>query len=125
MISRKVVFALWRIKYGNALSNGIYSVRIAGLKSIEACVAKLGDSYQNLLHESAPFLAELLEDDDKEVEKRIHQTIRYLEDTFKDEISSYFWDLYTSVLTQQVWVGGFRMNKSDKSGNFANFILLV
>ena len=53
-------------------------------------MAKLGDSYQNLLHESAPFMAELLEDDDKEVEVKIHQTIRYLEDTFKDEISSYF-----------------------------------
>merc|ERR1712176_1087310 len=65
-------------------------VRIAGLKAIEACVAKLGDSYQNLLHESAPFLAELLEDDCPEVEVKIHQTIRYLEDTFKDEISSYF-----------------------------------
>jgi len=65
-------------------------VRIAGLKTIEACVTKLGDNYQNLLHESAPFLAELLEDDDKEVEAKIHQTIRYLEETFKDEISSYF-----------------------------------
>ena len=60
------------------------------MKTIEACVTKLGDNYQNLLHESAPFLAELLEDDDKEVEAKIHQTIRYLEETFKDEISSYF-----------------------------------
>ena len=53
-------------------------------------VEKLGDDYQNLLHESAPFLAELLEDDDENVERKIHETVKYLEDVFKDEISNFF-----------------------------------
>ena len=57
---------------------------------IEAVAAKLGEDYQNLLHESAPFLAELLEDDDQKVEKKIHETIKYLEDEFKGEISNFF-----------------------------------
>jgi len=66
------------------------NVRICALKMIEAVAAKLGEDYQNLLHESAPFLAELLEDDDQKVEKKIHETIKYLEDEFKGEISNFF-----------------------------------
>ena len=68
----------------------IILVRICALKTIEAVVEKLGDDYQNLLHESAPFLAELLEDDDENVERKIHETVKYLEDVFKDEISNFF-----------------------------------
>ena len=72
------------------LSSNVFLVRICALKTIEAVVEKLGDDYQNLLHESAPFLAELLEDDDENVERKIHETVKYLEDVFKDEISNFF-----------------------------------
>ena len=70
--------------------NKIYSVRICALKMIEAVVEKLGDDYHNLLHESAPFLAELLEDDDENVEAKVHETIKYLEEQYKGEISDFF-----------------------------------
>jgi len=43
-----------------------------------------------MTHYSAPFLAELLEDDDQNVEKKIHETIKFLEEQFKGEISNFF-----------------------------------
>ena len=41
------------------------SVRICALETIDAVIGQLGEDYQNLLHESAPFLAELMEDDNE------------------------------------------------------------
>ena len=86
----------------------IILVRICALKTIEAVVEKLGDDYQNLLHESAPFLAELLEDDDENVERKIHETVKYLEDVFKDEISKTFTEDYRRApfLSQHILING-------------------
>lgn len=66
-------------------------VRIAALKCIDAIVDKLGDDYQSLLQESAPqFLAELLEDDDERVEKKMTETVAKLEAVFGESLQSYF-----------------------------------
>lgn len=66
-------------------------VRIAALKCIDAVVDKLGDDYQSLLQESAPqFFAELLEDDDARVEKKMSETVTKMEALFGESLQSYF-----------------------------------
>ena len=65
--------------------------RLAALKCIDAVVEKLGDDYQALLQESAPqFLAELLEDDDERVEKKMEETVRKIEEVFGESLQNYF-----------------------------------
>jgi len=65
--------------------------RLAALKCIDSVVDKLGDDYQALLQESAPqFLAELLEDDDERVEKKMEETVRKIEEVFGESLQNYF-----------------------------------
>ena len=67
-------------------------VRLAALKVVQKCFAKIGEEYLVLLPETIPFLSELLEDSDPNVEKLTRETIQTIEKYLgaEDSIKNYF-----------------------------------
>ncbi|TYZ62452.1 hypothetical protein PybrP1_005573 [[Pythium] brassicae (nom. inval.)] len=64
-------------------------VRLAALKTIEQCYQVIGDEFLAMLPESIPFLAELMEDTDAEVERTCHQVVKQIEDISGESLDQY------------------------------------
>jgi len=65
-------------------------VRYAALKVIEELYVRLGEELLVLLPETIPFLSELMEDSDSQVEKLCHQVISTMENYLGSESISTF-----------------------------------
>ncbi|XP_052098508.1 HEAT repeat-containing protein 1-like [Mytilus californianus] len=65
-------------------------VRYAALQCIDAFHQKLGEDFMPLLPEAIPFLAELMEDDSEEVEKKCQSVIAEMEKTLGEPLKKYF-----------------------------------
>lgn len=60
--------------------------------ALEACTdiaRKIGENFAPLLPETIPFLAELLEDENQEVEKAVQKTIREVEKVTGEPLQKY------------------------------------
>lgn len=66
------------------------TVRSLSLKAVEEVGNRMGAEYTMLLPESIPFLSELMEDDDEEVEAKCHAVIRSLEKAVGEPLQKYF-----------------------------------
>lgn len=65
------------------------AVRLAALRSIELCFSTVGEDFLAVLPDSLPFLSELMEDEDPEVEGVTHRLIKYIEDVLGESVESY------------------------------------
>ncbi|OQR98818.1 hypothetical protein ACHHYP_07843 [Achlya hypogyna] len=65
------------------------AVRLATLQTIEQCYAIVGEEFLAMLPESIPFLAELLEDHDADVEALCHKVIRHIEEISGESLDQY------------------------------------
>ncbi|XP_053315982.1 HEAT repeat-containing protein 1 [Spea bombifrons] len=65
-------------------------VRFAALLALTDLVEKLRENYMVLLPESIPFLAELMEDENEEVEHQCQKTIKQMETILGESLQSYF-----------------------------------
>ncbi|KAL4236600.1 HEAT repeat-containing protein 1 [Mactra antiquata] len=65
-------------------------VKLSALVAIDQLNRKLGDDYMQLLPDTVPFLAELMEDDSEDVENKCHEVIREMEKTLGEPLQSYF-----------------------------------
>ncbi|KAF4320942.1 hypothetical protein BBO99_00000729 [Phytophthora kernoviae] len=71
-------------------SRGDYAlVRLAALVTVEKCYQVIGDEFLAMLPESIPFLAELMEDTNNEVEKTCHRVIKQIEDISGESLDQY------------------------------------
>ncbi|XP_014780648.1 HEAT repeat-containing protein 1 [Octopus bimaculoides] len=66
------------------------NVRLASLTMINELHKKLGESYLNLLPETVPFLAELMEDECETIEKKCQQVLCEMEKTLGEPLQKYF-----------------------------------
>ncbi|KAK1944752.1 HEAT repeat-containing protein 1 [Phytophthora citrophthora] len=64
-------------------------VRLAALVTVEKCYQVIGDEFLAMLPESIPFLAELMEDTNDEVEKTCHRVIKQIEDISGESLDQY------------------------------------
>ncbi|CAF0778125.1 unnamed protein product [Rotaria sp. Silwood1] len=84
---------LWRqIHYQILLKtrSNLSKVRLATLNVLQELSRKLGMNYQSLLPEAIPFMAELMEDSNDEVEKTCHRVIVDMESTLGESLQDYF-----------------------------------
>lgn len=65
------------------------AIRLAALKTVEKCYQVIGDEFLAMLPESIPFLAELMEDTDAEVERTCHEVIKQIEDISGESLDQY------------------------------------
>ncbi|GAB1603094.1 HEAT repeat-containing protein 1-like [Argonauta hians] len=66
------------------------NVRLASLTMISELHKKLGESYLNLLPETVPFLAELMEDECEAIEKKCQEVLCEMEKTLGEPLQKYF-----------------------------------
>jgi U3 small nucleolar RNA-associated protein 10 len=64
-------------------------IRLATLKTIEKCYQIIGDEFLAMLPESIPFLAEMMDDTDPQVEKTCHQVIKQIEEISGESLDQY------------------------------------
>ena len=60
------------------------------LQIVSRFLDKKGENYLSVLPDSAPFMAEALEDDDARVEKSCQKLMKKMEEVFGHSIESYF-----------------------------------
>ncbi|XP_034937507.1 HEAT repeat-containing protein 1 [Chelonus insularis] len=65
-------------------------VRSTALSVIVEIARKLGEDFMPLLPETIPFLAELLEDEDEEIERATQNAVRTLEEILGEPLQKYF-----------------------------------
>lgn len=65
------------------------AIRLAALKTVEKCYQVIGDEFLAMLPESIPFLAELMEDTDADVERTCHEVIKQIEDISGESLDQY------------------------------------
>ena len=65
-------------------------VRMVCLMIIRELFMKIGEEFLVLLPETIPFLAELMEDADAQVERLCHQTCNDIEQILGEDIQQYF-----------------------------------
>ncbi|CAG9854683.1 unnamed protein product [Phyllotreta striolata] len=65
-------------------------IRLATLHYLTEFVTKLGEDFLPLLPETIPFLAELLEDDEEEIEKACQKAIQEMEKILGEPLQKYF-----------------------------------
>ncbi|KAL3869078.1 hypothetical protein ACJMK2_041804 [Sinanodonta woodiana] len=70
--------------------NAAAKVRFAALLTIDELHKKLGEDYMTLLPETIPFLAELMEDESEEVEKKCQAVVVQMEKTLGEPLQKYF-----------------------------------
>ncbi|KAK3612581.1 hypothetical protein CHS0354_042081 [Potamilus streckersoni] len=70
--------------------NSAARVRFAALMAIDELHKKLGEDYMTLLPETIPFLAELMEDESEEVEKKCQAVVVQMEKTLGEPLQKYF-----------------------------------
>lgn len=66
------------------------SIRLIALECISETAKKLGEDFLPLLPETIPFLAELLEDEDENVEKSCQKVVQELEKVLGEPLQKYF-----------------------------------
>ena len=84
---------LWKALHYQLLlktRNNSPRVRLGSLSAVSALVEKLGEDYLAFLPEAIPFLAELLEDDDHQVEMAAQSTIQHMENMLGEPLQKYF-----------------------------------
>lgn len=67
-----------------------YLCRLFALKVGVSLAAKLGEDYMPLLPETVPFISELLEDENPEVEKQCQLSVQELEKILGEPLQKYF-----------------------------------
>ncbi|CAH0478375.1 unnamed protein product [Peronospora belbahrii] len=65
------------------------AVRLGALVTIEKCYQVIGEEFLVMLPESIPFLAELMEDTNTEVEKTCHRVIKQIEEISGESLDQY------------------------------------
>lgn len=65
-------------------------IRIIALRCLTEIAKKLGEDFLPLLPETIPFLAELLEDEDENVEKSCQKAVQEMEKTLGEPLQKYF-----------------------------------
>ena len=65
-------------------------VRLSMLEVLKQCVSDRTDTYLPVLPDAVPFLQEILEDDDAEVECVCQDFIQHMETVFGQNLESYF-----------------------------------
>lgn len=65
-------------------------MRVIALKCLTEIAKKLGEDFLPLLPETIPFLAELLEDEDENVERSCQRAVQELEKTLGEPLQKYF-----------------------------------
>lgn len=65
-------------------------IRLVALHCLNEIVKKIGEDFLPLLPETIPFLAELLEDEDENVEKACQQAVREMEKVLGEPLQKYF-----------------------------------
>ena len=65
-------------------------VRMAVLAVLRECVTDRADTYLPVLPDAVPFLQEILEDDNSEVEAACQDFIQHMESVFGQNLESYF-----------------------------------
>jgi len=68
----------------------LIQIRLISLEAACKVVHKLGDSFLPLIPETMPFLAELLEDEDENVEKACRHAVQDLEQVLGEPLQKYF-----------------------------------
>ncbi|CAH1183154.1 unnamed protein product [Phaedon cochleariae] len=66
------------------------AIRLATLRCLTEVVRKLGEDFLPLLPETIPFLAELLEDEEEEVEKACQKAVQEMEKVLGEPLQKYF-----------------------------------
>lgn len=66
------------------------SIRLIALESVIEMAKKLGEDFLPLLPETIPFLAELMEDEDENVEKTCKKAVQELEKVLGEPLQKYF-----------------------------------
>ena len=64
--------------------------RLKAIAVLEAVALRIGQEFLGLLPETAPFLAELMEDEEEEVERRVQEFIHILEEQLGENLQKYF-----------------------------------
>ncbi|XP_053394592.1 HEAT repeat-containing protein 1-like isoform X2 [Mercenaria mercenaria] len=85
--------SLWRaLNYQVCLKtrNQQSTVKQSALITLDILHKKLGEDYMPLLPDTIPFLAELMEDESEDVEKKCHEVIREMEKTLGEPLQKYF-----------------------------------
>ncbi|XP_050076413.1 HEAT repeat-containing protein 1 homolog [Anopheles maculipalpis] len=85
--------SLWRqLNYQVLMKtrNNDAQVRLFALEAGTEIARKLGESYAPLLPETIPFLAELMEDDNEDVEKAVHHSCREIGRATGEDLQKYF-----------------------------------
>ncbi|XP_049285458.1 HEAT repeat-containing protein 1 [Anopheles funestus] len=85
--------SLWRqLNYQVLMKtrNNDAQVRLFALEACTEIARKLGESYAPLLPETIPFLAELMEDDNEDVEKAVHHSCREIGRATGEDLQKYF-----------------------------------
>lgn len=65
-------------------------VRLVAVRTVCSLAGKLGEDFLPLLPETVPFLAELLEDDDEDVERECQKVVSEMEEIIGEPIQKYF-----------------------------------
>lgn len=65
-------------------------VRLASLDVLTKVSKQIGDLYNSIFTETAPFLAELMEDPVDEVERKVHDYIKELEEMLGESLQGHF-----------------------------------
>lgn len=64
--------------------------RLLALRVVKLLAEQLKEEYLVLLPETLPFLAELLEDSDFNVQAKTQEVVKFLEDLSGEDLSQYF-----------------------------------
>lgn len=64
--------------------------RLLALQVVKLLAEQLKEEYLVLLPETLPFLAELLEDNDLNVQAKTQEIVKFLEDLSGEDLSQYF-----------------------------------
>lgn len=64
--------------------------RLLALRVVKLLAEQLKEEYLVLLPETLPFLAELLEDSDLNVQAKTQEVVKFLEDLSGEDLSQYF-----------------------------------
>uniref|UniRef100_A0A3B4AWU5 HEAT repeat-containing protein 1 n=1 Tax=Periophthalmus magnuspinnatus TaxID=409849 RepID=A0A3B4AWU5_9GOBI len=67
-----------------------HKVRLSALASLLELCSKLRENYLVLLPETVPFLAELMEDENEEVEKEVQRVVQEMENVLGEPLQTYF-----------------------------------
>lgn len=85
--------ALWKqMNYQILLKmrHNVPKIRLIALHCLTEIVKKLGEDFLSLLPETIPFLAELLEDEEEEVEKACQKAVQEMEKVLGEPLQKYF-----------------------------------